>query len=128
MLLAILSICSREELDESDSDEGDAQTARLSEDDLAARRQLIKKKILAVGKMQKVFQLLRCVSCSLPPSYSPLLLYAYYLYAGALNREEAENASELEAGSSTAVSRPGVDGLSVNGTRINRSIRSFADA
>ncbi|KJA22481.1 hypothetical protein HYPSUDRAFT_139171 [Hypholoma sublateritium FD-334 SS-4] len=101
MLLAILSICSREELDESDSDEGDAQAIRPSEDDLAARRQLIKKKILAVGKMQKVFQLLR---------------------------EEAENATELEAGSSTAVSRPGADGLSVHGTRINRSIRSFADA
>lgn len=56
MLLAILSICSREELDESDSDtEGVSQAPA----DLAARRQLIKNKILAVGKMQRVFQILR---------------------------------------------------------------------
>ena len=56
MLLAILSICSQEELDEPDSDE-DKQNA----DDIAARRQAIKNKILAVGRMQKVFQLLRYV-------------------------------------------------------------------
>lgn len=54
MLLAILSICSREELAESDSDDETHGT-----EDLAARRQLIKSKILAVGRMQKVFQLLR---------------------------------------------------------------------
>jgi hypothetical protein len=47
-----------------------------------------------------------------------------------VNREEAENASELEgvAGSSTAVSKPGTDALGVQGARINRSIRTFADA
>lgn len=49
-----------------------------------------------------------------------------------MNREEAENASELEgvavAGSSTGVSRPGVDALSVQTNRINKTIRSFADA
>jgi len=55
MLLAILSICSQEELD--DSDDGEETAPNM--EDLAARRQLIKKKILAVGKMQKVFQLLR---------------------------------------------------------------------
>ncbi|KAF8184843.1 serine/threonine-protein phosphatase 2B catalytic subunit [Pholiota molesta] len=105
MLLAILSICSQEELDDTDSEgESDVIMGRPSSDDLAARRQLIKNKILAVGKMQKVFQLLR---------------------------EEAENATELEsvAGSSTAVSRSGgADALTVQATKINRSIRSFADA
>lgn len=60
MLLAILSICSQEELVETDSEEEDAGAQSIEE--LAARRQLIKKKILAVGKMQKVFQLLRCAS------------------------------------------------------------------
>ncbi|KAF9559982.1 Metallo-dependent phosphatase [Agrocybe pediades] len=97
MLLAILSICSQEELDDSDTDGDETAT---SMEDLAARRQLIKKKILAVGKMQKVFQLLR---------------------------EEAENASELETATSTGVDVPS-SALTVQGTKINRSIKSFADA
>ncbi|PPQ93132.1 hypothetical protein CVT25_003664 [Psilocybe cyanescens] len=101
MLLAILSICSNDELNESDSDSEEG--AQAGPADLAARRQLIKNKILAVGRMQKVFQLLR---------------------------EEAENATELDgaAATSTAVSRPGADALTVQGTRINKSIRTFADA
>ncbi|KDR70155.1 hypothetical protein GALMADRAFT_255002 [Galerina marginata CBS 339.88] len=103
MLLAILSICSQEELDIEDDEEGEAEQSAES---LAARRQLIKSKILAVGRMQKVFQLLR---------------------------EESENATELDnggvvAGSSTGVSRLGPDALTVQGTKINRSIRTFADA
>ncbi|KAH9476265.1 Serine/threonine-protein phosphatase 2B catalytic subunit A1 [Psilocybe cubensis] len=100
MLLAILSICSNDELAESDSDGEEAQAAPA---DLAARRQLIKNKILAVGRMQKVFQLLR---------------------------EEAENATELDGvtATSTAVSKPGADALSVQGARLNKSIRTFADA
>jgi len=101
MLLAILSICSQEELGESDDSDEDAHS---SEQELAMRRQLIKNKILAVGRMQKVFQLLR---------------------------EEAENATELEtdgvSGTSTGVNRS-ADGLAVQGTRINRSIRTFDDA
>ena len=64
MLLAILSICSQEELDsESDGDEEGAEEA-LREEAIAARRQVIKNKIRAVGKMQKVFQILRFVSLS----------------------------------------------------------------
>ncbi|KAF8811200.1 Metallo-dependent phosphatase [Phlegmacium glaucopus] len=98
MLLAILSICSQEELD-SESDGEDEIAEELSAEAIAARRQAIKNKIMAVGRMQKVFQILR---------------------------EEAENATELEtdtvSGSSTGI------GLNVQGTRINRSIRTFADA
>lgn len=58
MLLAILSICTQEELAESEESEEGAP----SMEDLAARRQVIKNKILAVGRMQRVFQLLRFVT------------------------------------------------------------------
>ncbi|TRM56652.1 Metallo-dependent phosphatase-like protein [Schizophyllum amplum] len=70
MLLAILSICSEEELDGSDSDEDEDARALMSPDN-SARRQQIKSKIMAVGRMQRVFQLLR---------------------------EETENATELASG------------------------------
>ncbi|KAF9450401.1 Metallo-dependent phosphatase [Macrolepiota fuliginosa MF-IS2] len=100
MLLAILSICSQEELVD-----GEGEGGRMDEDaseELAARRQQIKNKILAVGRMQKVFQLLR---------------------------EEAENATELVADEGAAgTSRMGPDALGVHGNKINRSIRTFADA
>lgn len=61
MLLAILATCSPEELEDVDDD--DAHTVDLTHvpPEVAARRQQIKNKILAVGKMQRVFQLLRCV-------------------------------------------------------------------
>lgn len=58
MLLAILSICSEEELNESDESE-EEEVARPSEEEIQQRRQVIKNKILAVGRMQRVFQLLR---------------------------------------------------------------------
>lgn len=64
MLLAILSICSQEELDsESDGDEEEVQEedAAKAAEAIAARRQAIKSKIMAVGRMQKVFQILRFV-------------------------------------------------------------------
>jgi hypothetical protein len=57
MLLAILSICTQEELAESEESEGEAPSV----EDVAARRQVIRNKILAVGRMQRVFQLLRFV-------------------------------------------------------------------
>ncbi|KAF9044331.1 serine/threonine-protein phosphatase 2B catalytic subunit [Panaeolus papilionaceus] len=102
MLLAILSICSQEELVDSESD-GD-EVDNLTGEDVAARRQMIKNKIMAVGRMQKVFQLLR---------------------------EEAENATELDAGTSataTGVNRSGIDALTVQGNKINKTIKSFDDA
>ncbi|KAF7973608.1 hypothetical protein HWV62_14776 [Athelia sp. TMB] len=114
MLLAVLSVCSEEELGDSSSDEEEAPGAGIDTDlalgptDLAARRQQIKNKILAVGRMQRVFQLLR---------------------------EEAENASELQS----AVDDPmapyrergmaiGPDALSVQGNQIGRRVRNFDDA
>jgi serine/threonine-protein phosphatase 2B catalytic subunit len=64
MLLAVLSVCSEEELTEADSDSGDEKPGEpeLSPEEKQRRRQEIRKKIMAVGKMQKVFQMLRSVS------------------------------------------------------------------
>lgn len=70
MLLAILSICSEEELEDSSSEEStdvdsDGAETRTITDlgltpaEIAQRRQQIKNKILAVGRMQRVFTLLR---------------------------------------------------------------------
>ncbi|KAJ7653164.1 Metallo-dependent phosphatase-like protein [Mycena polygramma] len=118
MLLAVLSVCSEEELgDASDSDsegaaptatdaDGDAQmrdrTARTlglsTPAEVARRRQEIKSKIIAVGRMQRVFQLLR---------------------------EEAESASELvdaEAGEAGVSGGLGVQ------RQIRQSIHNFEDA
>ena len=69
MLLSILSVCSEQELGSVSSEDDDAERARAlaedgdepSESDIARRRQDIKNKILAVGKMQRAFQLLRYV-------------------------------------------------------------------
>ena len=68
MLLAILSICSEEELDVSDDDEEESEArtrhlaeAAMTEREYEMRKQQIKNKILAVGRMQRVFQLLRYV-------------------------------------------------------------------
>ncbi|KAF8995996.1 Metallo-dependent phosphatase-like protein [Cyathus striatus] len=102
MLLAVLSVCSAEELEtESDSDEdGERTEGGPTAADIAARRQQIKNKIMAVGKMQRVFQLLR---------------------------EEAENATELIA-DGVQVPVTGPDKLGVQGNQIGRAIRTFADA
>lgn len=76
MLLSVLSVCSEEELDGDSEEEakGD-QTA----DEIQARREQIRNKIRAVGRMQRVFTILR---------------------------EEAESASELVAPDATAVELP----------------------
>ncbi|PFH49596.1 hypothetical protein AMATHDRAFT_62805 [Amanita thiersii Skay4041] len=117
MLLAILSICSEEELQETDSDEG-RMTAGPTEAELK-RRQQIKNKIMAVGRMQRVFQLLRFVSY---PS-SGFCPYS----ANSLSSEESENASELivtpeDAGN---IRVDPVDALKVQGNQISRSVRTF---
>jgi serine/threonine-protein phosphatase 2B catalytic subunit len=71
MLLAILSICSKEELvsdtwsdDEEGSDTRSAVQVPLTPSEISQRRTQIKNKILAVGKMQRLFQSLRCVTFS----------------------------------------------------------------
>lgn len=73
MLLAILSICSEEELIESDSDD-EEETRALADAATGAeyqqRKQQIKNKIMAVGRMQRVFQLLRSVPICYPSQLS----------------------------------------------------------
>ncbi|KZT66658.1 serine/threonine protein phosphatase 2B [Daedalea quercina L-15889] len=63
MLLAMLNCCTKEELEEESSDEETEQplvspSGRISEES-AERRKVIKNKILAVGRMSRVFALLR---------------------------------------------------------------------
>lgn len=58
MLLAVLSVCSEEELD-TESDEDSKE--ELAAEQIRQRREQIKNKIRAVGRMQRVFTLLRCV-------------------------------------------------------------------
>lgn len=72
MLLAVLAVCTEEELEGTESiaasDDDDTRTigeAALSSGEVAERRQEIKNKILAVGKMQRIFQLLRYESLNL---------------------------------------------------------------
>jgi len=113
MLLAVLAVCSPEELEDepSSSDDGTADRAIIDQattaDMRATRRQQIKNKILAVGKMQLMFQNLR---------------------------EGSENASEFNV-SSVGMNEPrsfgardGMDALGVQGNQIRRYIHSFDDA
>ena len=70
MLITILNICSREELEDTSSSDGEGEARTVTDsavvaNDISARRQQIKNKILAVGKMQRVYQLLR-YSCHCP--------------------------------------------------------------
>lgn len=65
MQLAILSVCTEEELLEdtpAGSERAQGNEEEEEEEDVQARRARIKRKILAVGKMQRVFQLLRSSS------------------------------------------------------------------
>ncbi|KIJ15828.1 hypothetical protein PAXINDRAFT_11408 [Paxillus involutus ATCC 200175] len=98
MLLAIFATCSPEELEDTDDDDRTVDLT-LTPAEIAGRRQQIRNKILAVGKMQRVFQLLR---------------------------EEAENASELST--IPVEDHMGPDMLTAQGNQMRHYIRSFADA
>lgn len=59
MLVAVLNTCTKEELEESDEELIISPTS--PSEDSAERRKVIKNKILAVGRMARVFALLRRV-------------------------------------------------------------------
>lgn len=61
--MAVLNTCTKEELEESDEDT--LVSPASTPEESAERRKVIKNKILAVGRMARVFALLRCVKlCS----------------------------------------------------------------
>ena len=64
MLVAVLNCCTKEELDDSSDEESlPTPAAAVSEKETSEqRRRQIKNKILAVGRMSRVFALLRCVT------------------------------------------------------------------
>ncbi|KAG9308175.1 Metallo-dependent phosphatase-like protein [Chiua virens] len=92
MLVAVLKTCSKEELE-------DEHAPEPHYDDLRERRGVIKNKILAVGRMARVFAVLR---------------------------EESENVSELKSHSSTGRLPYGTLVLGAEG--IKQAISSFEDA
>lgn len=59
MLLALLNCCTKEELEESSSDEETLISPTTPSEESQERRKVIKNKILAVGRMSRVFALLR---------------------------------------------------------------------
>ncbi|KWU44430.1 Metallo-dependent phosphatase [Rhodotorula sp. JG-1b] len=102
MLIAMLGICSQEELDEEEEEIEEEPTLHppsAAQEELAERRTAIKNKILAVGKMSKLFSVLR---------------------------SESESVSELKnvAGSTKLP----YDSLANGNDGIKQSITSFGDA
>lgn len=61
MLLAMLNCCTKEELEESSEDEETLVSPTTPSEDSHERRKVIKNKILAVGRIARVFALLRSV-------------------------------------------------------------------
>ncbi|KAJ9083428.1 hypothetical protein DSO57_1034822 [Entomophthora muscae] len=63
MLLAMLNICSKDELDQVNADPIDVEkeviSMSLDGDEVEHRRNIIRNKVLAVGKMSRVFSVLR---------------------------------------------------------------------
>jgi len=66
MLLSLLNICTKEEL-EAEQDEG-LVDVRESAAESAERKRVIKNKILAVGRVSRVFALLRYALCRISDS------------------------------------------------------------
>lgn len=55
----MLNICSREELEEEINMEVQATPVQVSPEEREARRQIIKNKVLAIGRLSRVFAVLR---------------------------------------------------------------------
>ncbi|WVN89294.1 serine/threonine-protein phosphatase 2B catalytic subunit A1 [Cryptococcus depauperatus CBS 7841] len=99
MLIAILNCCTKEELEEEDEDFSLPSETSESAESAAERRQIIKNKILAVGRMSRVFALLR---------------------------EESERVSELKSISGSNALPAGM--LASGSEGIKEAIQGFEDA
>ncbi|KAI9599520.1 serine/threonine protein phosphatase 2B catalytic subunit [Syncephalis fuscata] len=99
MLIAILNICSKEELAESAEKEEPAGSTSPVDQETEARRNVIRNKILAVGKMARVFAVLR---------------------------EESESINELKSKMGTSTLPPGYLALGAEG--IKKAITNFEQA
>lgn len=100
MLIAILNICSKEELEEEEEEEELPTTPTAAQlEESAERRTVIKNKILAVGRMSRVFALLR---------------------------EEAERVSELKTAAGT--SKLPYGSLASGSEGIKEAIHNFDEA
>ena len=101
MLIGILSVCSKEELDESEDQlKYSKEVIPQTEEQLEKyqRRQVIKNKILAIGRLSRVFHVLR---------------------------EESESISELKLVSGGKIP---IGTLATGGEGIRRAITSFEEA
>lgn len=72
MLVAVLNTCTKEELDQSDDDLA-IMSPTTAAVETAERRKIIKNKIMAVGRMARVFALLRFVLTNFPSLVLPLI-------------------------------------------------------
>lgn len=70
MLVAVLNTCSQEELMES-SDEESVVIPEPQTNDAAERRRIVRSKILAVGRMARVFSVLRLAAFPFPLFIAP---------------------------------------------------------
>ncbi len=71
MLVAVLNTCSQEELMEGSDEESVVVPAESPAPDAAERRRVVRSKILAVGRMARVFSVLRLAIFPLPLFMSP---------------------------------------------------------
>jgi serine/threonine-protein phosphatase 2B catalytic subunit len=90
MLVAVLNTCTKEELEEHDEELSIMSPTTVSVEH-AERRKIIKNKIMAVGRMARVFALLRYVV------QIALSFFIFLTYFPSISREESEKVSELKS-------------------------------
>ena len=116
MLVAVLNTCTKEELEESD-EELALISHQVAPEDSAERRKVIKNKIMAVGRMARVFALLR---------YVPLRLLLDPKHWPVNHREESEKVSELKSASASGKLPYGTLASGMEG--LKEAIQGFDDA
>lgn len=91
MLVAVLNTCTKEELEESDEEMVITPVSPIFHDS-GERKKIIKNKIMAVGRMARVFALLRLVHFSICPGRELTFIHPVVII-----REESEKVSELKS-------------------------------